>query len=113
MSKNQVGLGNVSDTRGQSEKEKVLFVQVPLEVLEAKISTSAMKLYLVLLKYARQSNECWPSQQTLGRDMNLKARRIADLLKELENAALITILSRAKEGLSNLYRLLRGVQPKG
>src|SRR3954452_13901868 len=113
MSKIQVKRGKVSSPQGQSGQEKNLFVQVPLEVLEANISTSAMKLYLILLKYTRQSNECWPSQQTLARDMNLKARRIADLLKELENASLITIICRATEGLSNLYPLLRVVQPKG
>src|SRR3954452_5746924 len=113
MSKIQVKRGKVSSPQGQSGQEKNLFVQVPLEVLEANISTSAMKLYLILLKYARQSNECWPSQQTLGWDMNLKSRRIADLLKELEGASLITIICRAKEGLSNLYRLLKVVPPKG
>lgn len=113
MSKNQVDEGNSPSSKETKGKEKSLFVQVPLEVLEARISTSAMKLYLILLKYARQSNECWPSQQTLGRDMNLKPRRIADLLKELEMASLITIICRAKEGLSNLYRLLKVVPPKG
>jgi hypothetical protein len=113
MSEIQVNKEKITSPQGQFEKEKNLFVQVPLEVLEARISSSALKLYLTLLKYARQSNECWPSQQTLGRDMNLKARRIADLLKELEKASLITIICRAKEGLSNLYRLLKVVQPKG
>src|SRR5690349_226314 len=113
MSKNQVEEGNSPSSKETKGKEKSLFVQVPLEVIEAKISTSAMKLYLILLKYARQSNECWLSQQTLGWDMNLKPRRIADLLKELEGECLITIISRAKEGLSNLYRLLKVVPPKG
>ncbi len=113
MSKNQLDEGNSPSPKETKGNEKSLFVQVPLEVLEASISSSAMKLYLILLKYARQSNECWPSQQTLGRDMNLKPRRIADLLKELENAFLITIICRAKEGLSNLYRLLKVVPPKG
>src|SRR3954471_14433716 len=113
MSKNQNNEGNSSPSNETKGKDKNLFVQVPLDVLEAGISTSAMKLYLILLKYARQSNECWPSQQTLGWDMNLKSRRIADLLKELEGASLITIISRAKEGLSNLYRLLKVVPPKG
>lgn len=113
MSKNQTNGEKVSSPHRQSGQEKNCFVQVPLEVLEAGISTSAMKLYLILLKYARQSNECWPSQQTLGWDMNLKPRRIADLLKELEAASLVTIISRAKEGLSNLYQLLKVVPPKG
>ncbi|MBN9392379.1 MAG: helix-turn-helix domain-containing protein [Chloroflexi bacterium] len=113
MPKNQVDRKDYSSPKEQSGREKNLFVQVPLEVLEAGISTSALKLYLILLKYARQSNECWPSQQTLGWDMNLKPRRIADLLKELECASLITIICRAKEGLSNLYRLLKVVPPKG
>lgn len=113
MSKNQFDTREFSTQPGQSGSGKNLFVQVPLELLDAKISTSALKLYLILLKYARQSNECWPSQQTLGWDMNLKPRRISDLLKELENAFLITIICRAKEGLSNLYRLLKVVHPKG
>jgi hypothetical protein len=113
MSKIQVDVGSVSRSNERKGNDKNLFVQVPVEVLEAGVSTSALKLYLILLKYARQSNECWPSQQTLGWDMNLKPRRIADLLKELEMASLITIISRAKEGLSNLYRLLKLVSPKG
>ncbi len=113
MSKNQLDTVNSPSSKETKGKEKSLFVQVPLEVLEASISTSAMKLYLILMKYARQSNECWPSQLTLGRDMNLKPRRIADLLKELEKASLITIICRAKEGLSNHYRLLKVVHPKG
>jgi hypothetical protein len=113
MSIFQGGTGEIPLSQAQNEQGNTHFVQVPLEVLEAGISSSALKLYLILLMYARQSNECWPSQQTLGRDMNLKPRRIADLLKELESAAIITIVGRAKEGLSNLYRLLKVVQPKG
>lgn len=112
MPKIQINNGEIPSPQGQNEKKKNLFVQVPLEVLEAGISTSAMKLYLILLKYARQSNECWPSQQTLGCDMTLKPRRIADLLKELESASLISIVCRAKEGLPNLYHLLKVVQAK-
>jgi hypothetical protein len=54
MSKNQVDKGNSPSSKETKGKEKTLFVQVPLEVLEANISTSAMKLYLVLLKDAIQ-----------------------------------------------------------
>src|SRR6478672_7221296 len=113
MSKFQRDAGSFPASQAQNEQGNNHFVQVPLDILEAGISSSALKLYLILLKYARQSNECWPSQQTLGRDMNLKARRIADLLKELEKESLITIASRAKEGLSNFYRLLKVVPTKG
>ncbi len=60
---------------------------------------------MLLLKYARQTRECWPSHQTLARYMNLKPRRVASLLKELDVAGLVTVESRASQGQSNLYQL--------
>ncbi len=58
MFKFQGGTGKVPTLQAQNEQGNTCFVQVPLEVLEARISSSALKLYLILLKYARQSNEC-------------------------------------------------------
>ncbi len=94
-----------STYRSKVKTQTGLFIQVPLELLETNISPSALKLYMMLLKYARQSQECWPSHQTLARDMNLKSRRIANLLKELDEAGLIKVVSRASQGQSNLYQL--------
>ncbi len=102
----RTGTVNPVSTRNQGKAPTSgLFVQVPLEVLEGDVSPSALKLYMVLLKYARQSRECWPGHQTLARDMSLKPRRIASLLKELDQAGLVTIISWACQGQSNLYQL--------
>ncbi len=107
----QAGTVNPAATMSEGKPPiSCLFVQVPLEVLESNISPSALKLYLMLLKYARQAQECWPSHQTLARNMSLKPRRIANLLKELDEAGLVTVGSRAREGQSNLYRLHKAVR---
>ncbi len=81
------------------------FVQVPLELLDYEISSSAFKLYAVLISYARRFGACWPSHKTLAEVMRLKPRRVIELVKELELAGLIRVESRAGEGTSNIYRL--------
>lgn len=93
-------------TTGQEQEAAGYFVQVPLELLQNyDISAAAFKLYVVLKSYARQFDNCWPSHQTLADDMDLKPRRIRDLLKELEAAGLIQIESRSEAGCSNIYHL--------
>ncbi|NWJ47132.1 MAG: helix-turn-helix domain-containing protein [Chloroflexi bacterium] len=93
-------------SQGLVEKETCgQFIQIPVELLDYDISAPAFKLYVALLRYARQFKACWPSHQRLARDMGLKVRRISDLLKELELAGVIGIESRASEGQTNIYQL--------
>ncbi|NWJ47416.1 MAG: helix-turn-helix domain-containing protein [Chloroflexi bacterium] len=96
-----------SEQFSYSLHESEQFVQVPLDVLKADISPAALKLYMVMLSFARQSVSCWASHRRLAEEMGLQPRRVIDLIKELEAAALISVESRAREGQTNIYRLQR------
>ena len=76
---------------------------VPNFILESKeISAGAKLTYAMLLKYARELDECFPGQDRLARDMGNGERSVRRWLKELETAGLISIKQRG-QGRPNLY----------
>ena len=76
---------------------------VPNFILESKgISPGAKLIYAMLLKYARELDECFPGQDRLARDMGNGERSVRRWLKELERAELVTIKQRG-QGRPNLY----------
>jgi len=107
----QAQIGVVSATL---ETTSGYFVQVPVELLKSDLSSSALRLYLVLLSYGGPKSCAWPGQARLATDLKLSERRVRDLLTELEATGLIQIEHVA--GTSNLYHLhrfeLRGLPGK-
>lgn len=86
------------------------FAMIPRAVLtNRQIGHAAIVLYGILGTYANSEFECWPSQETLRRDMGVKdARSIRFGLAELEDAGLIQRRARiGQKGLrvGTLYRL--------
>lgn len=76
---------------------------VPNFILESKgMSPGAKLTYAMLLKYARELDECFPGQDRLARDMGNGERSVRRWLKELERAGLVTIHRRG-QGRPNLY----------
>ena len=76
---------------------------VPNFILESKeISVGAKLIYAMLLKYAREMDECFPGQQRLAKDIGASERSIRSWLKELEKVNLVTIKQRG-QGRPNLY----------
>lgn len=76
---------------------------VPNFILESKeISVGAKLTYAMLLKYAREMNECFPGQDRLAADMGVTDRSVRTWLKELEAASLVEIKRRG-QGRPNLY----------
>ena len=76
---------------------------VPNFILESKeISVGAKLTYAMLLKYARELEECFPGQVRLGEDMGATDRSVRTWLKELEKAGLIGVKQRG-QGKPNLY----------
>ena len=76
---------------------------VPNFILEsAEISAGAKLTYAMLLKYAREQDECFPGQDRLGRDMGHGERSVRRWLKELKKAGLVSIKQRG-QGRPNLY----------
>jgi DNA-binding transcriptional ArsR family regulator len=76
---------------------------VPNFILESKeLSAGAKLTYAMLLKYAREIDECFPGQDRLARDMGNGERSVRRWIKELKSAGLITIKQRG-QGRPNLY----------
>lgn len=78
---------------------------VPNFILESKeISIGAKLTYAMLLKYAREMDECFPGQDRLAKDMGNGARSVVRYIAELEEVGLITIQRRG-QGRPNLYTI--------
>jgi hypothetical protein len=76
---------------------------VPNFILESKeISVGAKLIYAMLLKYAREMDECFPGQDRLAKDMGNGERSVRRWLKELQQVGLVTIKQRG-QGRPNLY----------
>src|SRR5512135_1360052 len=78
---------------------------VPNFILESKdISVGAKLAYAMLLKYARELDQCFPGQERLGKDMGCSTRSVINYLAELERVSLISIKRRG-QGRPNLYTI--------
>jgi hypothetical protein len=80
------------------------FTVIPNEILEeSQLSVPARYLLCVLLKYCGQNDWCYPSQETLGKQLGYTARYIRDLLNELESNRLI-VRKRLGFNKTNTYK---------
>ena len=76
---------------------------VPNFILESKeISVGAKLTYAMLLKYAREQDECFPGQKLLAKDIGSGRRSIVRYIAELERVGLLSIKRRG-QGLPNRY----------
>ena len=76
---------------------------VPNFILESdQISVGAKLTYAMLLKYAREMDECFPGQNRLAEDIGVSERSVRKWLKELEKVTLIEVKQRG-QGKPNLY----------
>lgn len=70
----------------------------------AAISAGAKLVYVMLLKYAWEKDNCFPGQKQLAEDLGNSERYVHGCIKELETARLISVKRRG-QGRSNLYTL--------
>ncbi len=76
---------------------------VPNFILESTAIPIGAKLtYAMLLKYAREQDECFPGQERLAQDMGVSERSVRTWLQHLQEAKLVTVRRRG-QGRSNLY----------
>jgi biotin operon repressor len=76
---------------------------VPNFILESgEISIGAKLTYAMLLKYARELDECFPGQDRLAEDMGTSRQSVNTYIKELSQVGLITVQRRG-QGRPNLY----------
>src|SRR3989304_2652505 len=70
---------------------------VPNFILESdQISVGAKLTYAMLLKYAREMEECFPSQDRLGRDRGTTRQSVNANIGELKRAGLISVQRRGQ-----------------
>ena len=78
---------------------------VPNFILESKeISIGAKLTYAMLLKYARELDECFPGQERLAKDIGNGKRSVIRYIAELNRIGLISIKRRG-QGRPNLYTI--------
>ena len=78
---------------------------VPNFILESnRISVGAKLVYAMLLKYAREMDDCFPGQERLSKDMGSGKRSVVRFIAELESVGLISIKRRG-QGRPNLYTI--------
>lgn len=58
--------------------------------LDTDLSDGAFRLYVLLLRYARQDAECWPGRDRLAQDLGKSVRSIDYRLEQLVKRGLIT-----------------------
>ena len=103
----------IGDTKGFKDRNLILkgadiatrrgWTGVPNFILESKeISVGAKLTYAMLLKYARELDECFPGQDRLAEDMGTGKRSVVRHIAELERADLVTVKRRG-QGRPNLY----------
>ena len=89
-------------------KKGTQFGVIPEWIIYAPISAQAIRLYLVLSRYADNDGECYPSHSTLGKRMGVSVSTVKRAIKELEKINAVEVINRMKENgdySSNLYRL--------
>ena len=68
--------------------------------------------YAMLLKYAREKDECFPGQQKLAEDIGASERSVRSYQKELEEAGFLRVVHRGL-GKTSLYQIDLRVERKG
>ena len=78
---------------------------VPNFILESKeISVGAKLTYAMLLKYARELDDCFPGQDRLAKDLGTTRQSVNAYIKDLRKAGLITVQRRG-QGRPHLYTI--------
>jgi hypothetical protein len=82
-------------------------VYIPEFLLSYKgIGPSAKLCFARIAKYAGTNEVCWPSQESLARDLGVSVRTVGTYISELERDGFLEVIQKGM-GQSNHYRPLR------
>lgn len=90
------------------------FAIIPEWVLDADITSPAVRLYAVLRRYADQNGNCFPTRKTLATRVKVSEATVDRLLKELQGIGALVVRNRKAESgayTSSMYTVVtvRGV----
>jgi DNA-binding transcriptional ArsR family regulator len=89
------------------------FTQVPNFILrDPNLSVGAKVVYAMFLSYAWHNSLCYPGQTRLANDIGMTQPRVAQLIKDLQEAGLVSI-ERRGQGKTNIYTINFTVKRKG
>ena len=85
--------------------------KVPIErslLIDERIDNPSLRLYLILLSYARDKVTAFPSRETLAKDMGCKVRNIDLIKNKLKKIGLLDWVSKYNgSNKYNIYSLLQ------
>lgn len=82
------------------------FAMVPERLLDSGLSDRAVRLYVLLDRYADEHDKAWPSRATMAKRLSCSEDSIDRAVKELVAAGWLTVHRRAAERATNHYFLL-------
>ncbi len=89
--------------RFENKKQEKGFTQTPNHILlNNKIPYQARFLFIILLRYAWNKQQCFPGQTRIAEDIGVSQRTIRNWLSDLEQHGLIEIIQRGLNK-TNLY----------
>lgn len=79
-----------------------------IDVYRTNLPRRAILVYLYFEDRANKEKECWPSLNTIARDLRISKMTVIRAIKDLDNAHLIAKQKRKRKhggNTSNLYKL--------
>jgi hypothetical protein len=73
------------------------------------LGADAIAVYVSLCRHSNDEQRCFPSQETIAREINRSERRVREVIKQLEENKIIKIIKERSDGgtwLNNTYYLL-------
>lgn len=76
--------------------------------IDKRITPAQLKLYLLLMRYAFSKGSCFPSENSLSKELRISQQAVSKMIRELEQADYIKIQKQYTETGTeiNLYKLL-------
>lgn len=81
-------------------------------ILDIEVDTYGKSTLHVLVQYANENGECWPSLGRIAREAGMSERKARLIIRSLENAGHIQVL-RSKGRRTNIYLLTPAPPNKG
>lgn len=83
-------------------------MMIPEKIYKLKLTSAEINVYQYLCSRANREGECFPSQSTIAKAVNMHRSTVNQAIKRLEAKKLLIITQRKRDNggtSSNLYRI--------
>ena len=81
---------------------------IPEKIYRLRLTSSEINVYQYLCSRANKQGECFPSQTTIAKAVNMNRSTVNQVIKRLQEKNLLIIIQRKRDNggtSSNLYRI--------